>query len=243
MARELAVTIYLFIFRLLFNSFKLFPQKKKTVVVASFGDNIMYTLKELEKQTEEQVVMLKSSSCKITFKDTPNRKQLSFTSINPVDWVKSIYHLATCHKIFVDNYYGLLAVTVFKPNTECIQLWHAAGGITQFGLKDLSIENRSANAYERFQQVYQRYDHVLVGSHSIAAIYKSCFALVAEKILATIVSRIDICNVALSKEAIVNIIYILFLIIHEKKLPVYAATYRHTQLNVSYLKLYIKTMY
>src|SRR5690625_3068790 len=104
MARELAVTIYLFIFRLLFNSFKLFPQKKKTVFVASFGDNILYTLKALEKQTEEQVVMLKSPSCKITFKDAPNRKQLSFTVTNLLDWVQSIYHLATSNKIFADNY-------------------------------------------------------------------------------------------------------------------------------------------
>src|SRR5699024_11337100 len=76
------------------------------------------TRRSSDLQTEEQVVMLKTSSCKITFKDAPNRKQLSFTSINPVDWVKSIYHLATCHKIFVDNYYGFLAVTVFKPRSE-----------------------------------------------------------------------------------------------------------------------------
>src|SRR5690625_125738 len=243
MARELAVTIYLFIFRLLFNSFKLFPQKKKTVFVASFGDNILYTLKELEKQTEEQVVMLKTSNCKITFKDAPNRKQLSFTSINPVDWVKSIYHLATCHKIFVDNYYGFLAVTVFKPNTECIQLWHAAGAIKQFGLRDLSIENRSAKAYERFKQVYQRFDHVVVGSEKMATIFKEGFGISDQQILRTGVPRTDFFFDALTKEEVGNTLEILFPIINEKKVIRYAPTYRDNELNVSDLKLDIKNMY
>src|SRR5699024_6261964 len=243
MARELAVTIYLFIFRLLFNSFKLFPQKKKTVFVASFGDNILYTLKELEKQTEEQVVMLKTSSCKITFKDAPNRKQLSFTSANPIDWVKSIYHLATSPTIFVDNYYGFLAVTEFKPNTKCIQLWHAAGAIKQFGLKDLSIANRSPKAYERFEQVYQRFNHVVVGSENMATIFKEGFGLSDEQILRTGVPRTDFFFNASNKQDVTKTFEILFPFIKDKKVILYAPTYRDNELNVSQLHLDIDKMY
>src|SRR5699024_3132787 len=149
------------------------------------------------------------------FKDAPNRKQLSFTSINPVDWVKSIYHLSTCHKIFVDNYYGFLAVTVFKPNTECIQLWHAAGAIKQFGLKDLSIENRSAKASERFKPVSQRCDPVAVRSEKMAPIFNVGFGISDQQILRTGVSRTVFFVAAFSKEEVGNTLEILFPLITE----------------------------
>src|SRR5699024_4951578 len=105
MARELAISIYLFVFRFFFSIFKLFPQKKKTVFIASFGDNILFTLRELEKLTDEQAIILRTSQCNITFKDAPNRKQYDFKTTHPVHWIWSIYHLATSRIVFVDNYY------------------------------------------------------------------------------------------------------------------------------------------
>src|SRR5690625_4838579 len=243
MARELAVTIYLFIFRTLFNIFKLFPRKKKTVFVASFGVNVLYTLRELEKQTDEQAIILKSSSCKIAFKEAPNVKQLDFNPARPSDWIRSIYHLATSKTVFVDNYYGFLAVTAFRSNTTCVQLWHAAGAIKQFGLRDLSIENRSAKAYKRFKQVYQRFDHVVVGSEKMATIFKEGFGISDQQILRTGVPRTDFFFDALSKEEVGNTLEILFPIIHEKRVILYAPTYRDNELNVSNMKLDIENMY
>ena len=243
MAREFAITIYLFVFRLLFNSFKLFPQKKKSVFVASFGVNVLYTLKELEKQTEEQIIILKVPSCKITYKDAPNRKQLHLTALSPIEWVQSIYHLATCRKIFVDNYFGFLAVTQFKPNTECIQLWHATGAIKQFGLKDLSIENRSAKAYERFKQVYQRFDHVVVGSENMANIFREGFGVSKQQILRTGIPRTDFFFDSFAKEEVIETLRLQLPAIKEKKVILYAPTYRDNELTVTDLKLNIDKMY
>src|SRR5699024_5007454 len=110
MGREIAISIYLFIFRLFFSLFKLFPQKKTTVFVASFGDNILYTIKEVERQTDDDIIILKNNQCKVTFYDIPERKILYFQSINIFRWFQSIYHLATARTVFVDNYYGFLAV-------------------------------------------------------------------------------------------------------------------------------------
>src|SRR5690625_4592895 len=136
MAREIFITVYLFVFRTLFYIFNLFPQKKKTTFVASFGDNVLYTIEEIEKQTDDQVVILQTSQCKVNFDNASDRMILDFETFNLVDWVKSIYHLATSQHIFVDNYFGFLAVTNFRPNVSCIQLWHAAGAVKQFGLKE-----------------------------------------------------------------------------------------------------------
>jgi len=235
--------VYLFVFRTLFNIFKLFPQKRKTVFVASFGVNVLYTLRELEKQTDEQAIILKSSSCKIAFKEAPNVKQLDFNPARPSDWIRSIYHLATSKTVFVDNYYGFLAVTAFRSNTTCVQLWHAAGAIKQFGLRDLSIENRPAKAYERFKKVYQRFDHVIVGSDTMAAIFLEGFGISTQQILRTGIPRTDFFFDDVEKDEASETLKLQFPIIKSKKVILYAPTYRDNELNVSGLQLDIDKMH
>src|SRR5699024_8092175 len=100
-------------------------------------------------------------------------------------------HLATCEKVIVDNYYGFLAAASFKSNVQCIQLWHAAGAIKQFGLKDPDIHGRSKRAYKRFNKVYQKFDQVVVGSERMASIFRDSFDLTDDKILRTGIPRTD----------------------------------------------------
>src|SRR5690606_20333793 len=137
--REIAIQFYLFVFRFFFNLFSICPQKKKTTFVASFGDNALFVMKELQKRTEDQIVILKTDSCRVDF----DGKVLNFEPRHFPDWIRSIYHLATSQNIFIDNYFGFLAAIKFKANVKCIQLWHAAGAIKQFGLRDPSNESRS----------------------------------------------------------------------------------------------------
>lgn len=190
MVRELAISIYLLAFRVVFNMCKLFPQKKKTAFVTSFGDNILYTVNALEKQTDEQILILKTDQCKVPF-DSADRTVLRFELVHMMDWLRSIYHLATSRTIFIDNYFGFLAVADFKANVTCIQLWHAAGAIKQFGLKDPSNKMRSARAIERFQQVYDRFNHVVVGSEKMATVFEDSFGLGSERMLRTGIPRTD----------------------------------------------------
>lgn len=243
MARELFITVYLFVFRILFYIFNLFPQKKKTTFVASFGDNVLYTVKEIEKQTDDQVVILKTSQCKIDFDNDSNRIVLDFETLNLVDWFKSIYHLATSHHIFVDNYFGFLAVTNFKPNVRCIQLWHAAGAVKQFGLKDLSIEYRSQRAHDRFQKVYQRFNHVIVGSEKMASIFKESFGINNEQLLRTGIPRTDFFYDQVAKKHVEQSLNAEFPRIHDKKVILYAPTYRDDQLDLAHIELNIDKMY
>src|SRR5699024_6931674 len=167
MVRELAINLYLLIFRIFFYTFILFPQKKKTTLVTSFRDNVIYTVKEIEKQTDDQDVILKTAQCKENVEERAHGTVLEFEVTCSFDWVKSIYHLATSRFVFVDNYFGFLAAVRLRAGVECIQLWHAAGAIKQFGLKDPSIEYRTERARRRFKKVYDRFDHVVVGSEKM----------------------------------------------------------------------------
>ncbi|MFD1037148.1 CDP-glycerol glycerophosphotransferase family protein [Virgibacillus byunsanensis] len=243
MVREFAIIVYLSIFRTLFNMFKLFPQKKKTTFVASFGDNILYTIKELEKQTDDQVVILKSSQCRLSFEDSLSRRVLDFETGNIIDWIRSIYHLATSEKIIADNYYGFLAVTEFDTNVQCIQLWHAAGAVKQFALKDPSIQNRSSRAYERFQKVYHRFDSVVVGSERMASIFRQSFNISNDRILRTGIPRSDFFFDGIAKKEAEKSLHEDFPIINKKKVILYAPTYRDNELNNTDLELDIEKMY
>lgn len=191
MARELAISIYLFFFRVIFNSFKLFPQKEKTVSVASFGDNIHYATQSLRSRSNQRIIYLKDNSCTYSF-DESIGTIISFTISNPVAFIRSIYHLATATTILADNYFGFFAVTRFKPDTLTIQLWHAAGSFKQFGLTDPSNGNRTSKAHERFKQVYNAFDHVIIGSEKMGSIFRDSFGITNERLRRTGIPRTDL---------------------------------------------------
>lgn len=242
MARELAISIYLFVFRLLFDSFKRFPQKKKTVFVASFGDNVLFTLKELEKQTDERIIILKANTCKINFENT-SAIIIEFNPLHFYKWIQSIYHLATTNNIFIDNYFGFLSVAKFKPDVQCVQLWHAAGAIKKFGLKDPAISNRSNRALKRFRKVYHRFTHVVVGSEKMASIFQKSFDLPDEVMLRTGIPRSDLFYDKDKQETVEKHLREQYPVIAHKKVILYAPTYRDETLNATTIALDIEQLY
>ncbi len=242
MARELAISIYLFVFRILFNIFKLFPQKVKTVCVASFGDNIFFATKALRDLSDEEIIILKDPSCKYRFDESMTRV-IPFEVRHPIAYIKSIYHLATATTIIVDTYYGFLAVTDFRRGTTCIQVWHAAGAIKHFGLMDPSNEFRSLRALERFQKVYDRFDYTVVGSENMADIFKKSFGLTDDRILRTGVPRSDCLFDRTEKQRVHKLIHQKYPTIGDRKIILYAPTFREQQFSDYQLELDIQQLY
>lgn len=243
MIRELFIFVYLFVFRLFFHLFRLFPQKKKTVFVTSFGDNVLYTAREVDKLTDHQVVIVKTAQCKVDFSAYSSWNVVAFEPSNPTQWLRSIYHLATCRTVFVDNYFGFLAVTKFKDNVKCIQLWHAAGAIKKFALEDPSIAHRSAKAIQRFKEVYNRFDYVAVGSERMAEIFVESFGLPDERMLRVGIPRTDFFfneeQMHMAQEALQEQLPL----IKQKKVILYAPTFRQDQFDNPRIALDLDLMY
>ena len=243
MAREFAIFLYLLVFRVVFVFFKVFPQKEKTTFVASFGDNALFTLQELEKHKEHPTIILKTEQCKVHYVPTSTRTIIHFSPKRVFTWIKSIYHLATSRHIFVDNYYGFLAVTPFKKGTTCVQLWHAAGAVKQFGLKDQSNEHRSKKAFKRFKKVYNRFTHVVVGSDKMATIFEEGFDLPDERMLRTGVPRTDFFFNERRISAVRSLLQHDFAQIAGKKVLMYAPTYRDDALEIDSIALDVDRLY
>jgi len=243
MVRELAISLYLFVFRILFNIFKLFPQKKKTSFVTSFGDNVLYTVNALEEKYSEEIVILKTNQCQVDFNDNDGRTVVHFDLSHPFDWVRSIYHLATSRMVFIDNYFGFLAVSRFHPHVTCIQLWHAAGAIKQFGLNDPSNQYRTKRAIDRFHKVYQRFDHVVVGSEKMADIFKESFGLDDDRMLRTGIPRTDFYYEESAKAVAKSALKQAYPSIYRRRVILYAPTFRDNNLESANIKLDIERLY
>ena len=205
MVRELLIEAYLFVFRLLFAIFSLIPLKDKVTFVVSFGDNTQYVYEEMRrKNVPFDVVFLCKGSSDNRFQIYEDVGLVQLGTANPIDYVKSIYHLATSKYVIVDNYYGFLAATNFKPEVECVQLWHASGAIKKFGLEDSSVQFRTKRAKERFLMVYSRFHKIIVGSDTMAQYFMNAFGVKGENILRTGIPRTDFFYNQNEKERIFN---------------------------------------
>lgn len=242
--REILIEVYLLVFKMVFSFMKLFPLKDKVTFVVSFEQNSLFVYKEMKQQRVPfEMVFLSKKSCYRVLKEKTNEKVVSFETTNIFDMVKSIYHLATSKHVIIDNYYGFLAAIHFKENVQCTQLWHAAGAVKTFGLKDRSISHRSHRAQERFEKVYEKFDKVVVGSEAFANIFMEAFHLPAKNILRTGFPRTDLFyNKAEQNQIILNLVKENPALKY-KKIILYAPTYRENQLDHFDLQLDIKQMY
>lgn len=224
MIRELLINVYLFLFRTLFTFFKIFPQKEKTVFMTYFGYNSLSVINAIEEiKPKENIVIGFTKHSQVKYQESENREIINFHSFKAIFF---IYHLATSKRILVDNYYAFLSVTKFKPGTMCIQMWHAAGAIKKFGLRDISIEKRNPSALKRFKNVYEKFTHVACGSQQMANIFCQSFGIKTEQILFTGVPRTDIFFNEKLKLEVKRNLFIEYPYLKCKKVILYAPTFR-----------------
>lgn len=228
MIKEFFITLYLYIFKLFFIIFKIFPLKNKTVFLSSFGDNAYFIARELATSEKHRLVFINQTRCKMDFSSIPtsNKKIYTFESLNIVDTLFSIYHLATSKYVFVDNYAGVLSAIHFREEVKCIQLWHAAGAIKKFGWRDPETDSRSARAKARFQDVYDRFQYIPVASRQMAEIFSEAFQVDMSHFLYTGVPQTDFYFDEEMKKARLQNVAAKYPSIEGKTVVLYAPTYR-----------------
>ncbi|MGM9956146.1 MAG: CDP-glycerol glycerophosphotransferase family protein [Peribacillus sp.] len=244
MAREIAIEIYLLGFKVLFSIFKLFPLREKTTFVTSFGDNCQHIAEEMDRQDLpiQKVLLIKSSS-HIHVKDDGKTIVLPFETKHIPAMIRSIYHLATSKWIIMDNYFGFLSAVTFKKPVSRVQVWHAAGAVKKFGAKDPSIVDRSPRARKRFLSVYQQFDYVTTGSDKMAGIYQESFQLPDSHIIRTGIPRTDFFFNERAKQDARRALLTKYPELENKKIILYAPTFRNADLNSGKVALDLALLY
>ncbi|WP_142317627.1 MULTISPECIES: CDP-glycerol glycerophosphotransferase family protein [Bacillus] len=244
MIRELMVEIYLILFGILHNMMQVFPIKKKVTFIMSYGENLFFIYEEIQRQgINYEVVFLYKPTCKYEVDSYSNVKSYKFETKNILHTIKSIYHLSTSQYIIVDNYFGSLAKVKFKKGVECIQIWHAAGAFKKFGLLAPSFKKRSLRAQNRFMNVYKNFHKIVVGSEALSDIYKEAFALSDNNILKTGIPRTDLFFDERRQQKVKDNIFIVNPNLKDKKVILYAPTFRDKELVDFDLHLDIDEMY
>ncbi|MDI6530325.1 CDP-glycerol glycerophosphotransferase family protein [Bacillus mycoides] len=244
MIREIMVEIYLILVAILHSMMKVFPIKKKVTFIMSYGENLFFIYEEMQRQGINcEVVFLYKSTCKYEVDNYSNVKSYKFETRNIFHTIKSVYHLSTSQYVIVDNYFGSLAKIKFKKGVECIQIWHAAGAFKKFGLLAPSFKKRSLRAQNRFMDVYKNFHKIVVGSEALADIYKKAFALSDNNILKTGIPRTDLFFDEQRQRKVKDNIFIVNPKLKDKKVILYAPTFRDKELVDFDLHLDIDEMY
>lgn len=242
MIKETAIAFYLAVLRAVFNIFKLMPLKEKTIMLTSFGDNMEYVIDEVKKQTSSEIFILKEPRCKKAFKNIESDHIVDFTPRKVFSLFRGMYHLATGKYIFIDNYHVVLAACNFRSAVKCTQLWHANGAVKYFGYRDKTIKERPKSAHKRFKKVYSRFHNLAVGSDEMAYIFGEAFGADDSRMLKTGVPRTDFFY---NKQAVDNAaeqIRTALPELTEKKVLLYAPTFRDAEFDVEKIHLNIELM-
>src|SRR5690606_13914364 len=243
MIREIAISVYLIFFKLIFTIFKFLPLGNKVTFTTTFGDNSKYVYEEMRRRNlPYNVIVLYKGGSRLYFEEYIEVKKVPLETLNVFHFFASIYHLATSKFVFVDNYFGFLAATDFKKGVECIQLWHASGAIKKFGLEDQTIKYRSEKSKARFIKVYKRFDKVVVGSDIMGDTFMRSFNLTHDHLLKTGIPRTDFYFDERQHQKSENNFLDKNPEIKNRKRILYAPTYRDYELDNFEIKLDIELM-
>jgi teichoic acid glycerol-phosphate primase len=245
MLKEFLIWCYLAAYQLVNTLFQFCSVQRKITFVISFEDNAHYVYQELAKhdQAVKIILLLKASVSAKIQEGFIDATVIPYKRYRLVSWILSVYHLSTSKFVIVDNYYAFLSSIQFKKEVECIQIWHAAGALKTFGLKDKSIVNRSKRANNRFRNVYRQFHKIVVGSEEMATIFKDAFGAGADNILRTGIPRTDFFYDETQKEKIRVKLYQQYPEFKDKKVILYAPTYRDGKLKDDRIHLDVQRMY
>ncbi|MFO6497712.1 MULTISPECIES: CDP-glycerol glycerophosphotransferase family protein [Bacillus] len=192
--------------------------RKRVVFLVSFQDNARALLKEYERKTNRpfEVCVLYTRHAASLAKEFPAVKSKWLSETNPFHIIQAVYHMFRSECVITDNYFLITSVLNNRPQTKCIQVWHANGALKKFGLEDVANKHRTAADIKRFKKVYRSFDYIAVGSDKMAEIFKRSFGAKEEKFLRTGVPLTDQYFDSEPKASFVQ----------TKKVILYAPTYR-----------------
>ncbi len=140
--------------------------------------------------------------------------------------IKATYYMATSKYFIIDDFYFPVYVVNLRKGSEIIQVWHACGAFKKFGYSIIEKEYGADNNYIKHIPIHKNYSHVLVSSNEVVKYYAEAFNMSQENIRPIGIPRTDIFFDAQKQEKAKQRIYEKYPILKNKKLILYAPTFR-----------------
>ncbi|MBN1072372.1 hypothetical protein DVV81_14495 [Clostridium botulinum] len=137
-------------------------------------------------------------------------------------YIKKNYHLATSKYIFLNNIFITGAYLKFKEDVKVIQLWHAIGTFKKFGEQYIP-----SNKLDKLQKKANLiYTDLVVCSRKDISIYSKAFNMPVDKVKALGSASCDLFHNKEKIEKIRKCIFKEYIQIKNKKVYLYAPTFR-----------------
>ncbi|MCU9589578.1 CDP-glycerol glycerophosphotransferase family protein [Bacillus velezensis] len=164
----------------------LLPVQRDKVVIASYreeylSDNFKGVYKQLMQGSSPHITLLLRKM---------NRGLIGRVSYL-IHLFKSIYHLATCRVLLLDDYYFPLYVVPKREETITIQLWHACGAFKKFGHSIVNKPFGPSSDYLNIVPVHSNYDYAIVSSPIVVPHFAEAFQMQQQQILPLGIPRTD----------------------------------------------------
>lgn len=158
-----------------------------------------------------------------------------------ISTIKMNYRISTSETILLNDYLPLLARVKVRKETNLIQLWHAGGAFKKFG--KTSIQNiKNKEHMNNCINAHGQYTLCIVSAEEVVQIYEEAFGIDKTKILPLGLPRADIFFDANKIRQIKDEFYKRYNKLQDKKIILYAPTYRDGEKNSFNLKLDLEKM-
>lgn len=214
------------LFKFIFKIFKIFKLNHKKIVF------IEGTFSKFEGNSKSIFEYIKNKGYEFNIIKIHNI-DIKDIEINQYFWfsIKGLYHLSTSKYWFADS--GALSFLPIRKEQQYIQLWHGAGAFKKFGY---SIEK------SLIKNKYKTVNLLTVSSDKIIDIYQEAFQIEKDKIKNTGIPRADIFFREEEKIKVRKKFYSKYPELKNKKIILYAPTFRDNDKGKFNLELDIKLM-
>ncbi|AYV17238.1 CDP-glycerol glycerophosphotransferase family protein [Bacillus velezensis] len=185
-------SIYLSVLGVLFKPVK--PKNHLTLLV-SFEENAQALIRSYKAHAESlsyEMTVLYTRHAVSLKKELKGVGSFYLNEKHPLHLLKAVLVLFKSKVVITDNYFLMTSVLNRRPQTTCIQVWHANGSLKKFGLEDVTNQNRPASDISRFKKVYRSFDFVTVGSDAMADVFKKSFGIRDGQLLKTGIPLTDV---------------------------------------------------
>ena len=142
-----------------------------------------------------------------------------------VFFFKKPYEMATSHYILMDNVFLPMAYMKFSKKVKVVQLWHGTGTIKKFGQH---VNQGTLGQLEK--KANQCITHLIVNGEDTKELYQGCFGVTKDKVYVTGLPRTDLLFQEEKKEKALKQFYQQFPQYQDKKIILYAPTFRDSEL-------------
>lgn len=217
-----------FFIRTTFLLFKVFFKiNNKKVTFASYRSkkidgNLLYIYEEMNQSYPE---------LEFHFLFKKYRKNLLGKFDYALHMIEASYHLATSKYFIIDDFYFPIYVIKPRKDMNIIQLWHAAGAFKKFGYSTIGRSFGPSENYLKHIKVHSNYSKVYVSAKSVIPYYAEAFDMPTNQIFPLGVPRTDFFFNNEKKEQSLQKLYGIYPELRNKKIILYAPTFRGSSHN------------